>query len=109
MIRISRDSAGNILTYKSEGHTQYDDTDKEKTYLGVCAGLSTLEYTFLLTVKELENTHFDFKVKKGYFYFEITELKKDFDCSYKAVCNMFLNGLKILSEKHGRHISVTYQ
>ncbi|MGO1368005.1 MAG: ribosomal-processing cysteine protease Prp [Senegalia sp. (in: firmicutes)] len=100
------DDDGNILKYIMNGHTGYDEHGKDI----VCAAVSVLAQTGLMSLLEFLNLKISYLIEDGYIKVILPKNlnKDDFEKS-QIVLNTVLIGIKSVAESYPDYISLDYR
>lgn len=100
------DDDGNILKYIMYGHTGYDEHGKDI----VCAAVSVLAQTGVLSLINLLNLDITYDIKDGYIKVILPENlnKDDFEKS-QIVLNTVLVGIKSVTESYPDYVTLNYR
>jgi len=100
------DDDGNILKYIMNGHTGYDEHGKDI----VCAAVSVLAQTGLMSLLEFLNLKISYLIEDGYIKVILPKNlnKDDFEKS-QIVLNTVLIGIKSVAESYPYYISLDYR
>ena len=100
------DDDGNILKYIMNGHTGYDEHGKDI----VCAAVSVLAQTGLISLLEFLNLKISYLIEDGYIKVILPKNlnKDDFEKS-QIVLNTVLIGIKSVAESYPDYISLDYR
>ena len=98
VIKIELNKKSDIVAISSKGHV---NTDKS-----ICAAVSTLEYTFLHSVKCLIDPDIDVCIKDGDFSFYLKEVALDKRLVYNNLCRFYLLGIEMLKKEYPQEIKL---
>ena len=96
-IELVRDKE--IISIFSKGHT-------EKGNKVLCAAVSTLEYTFLQSVKHLTEVSCTVLIKNGEFSYKLKSIVSKDKMVYNYVCAFYLIGIEMLTRENPNEIKL---
>ena len=99
-VAIHLDREGNIVRLHTKGHTGLAHRE-------ICAGVSTLEYTFLYSLKALTQVRFELQIDRGFFSFRLSDVDFVDHLMYNHLSRFYLIGIRSLAEGHKRFIDIT--
>ncbi len=103
-IKISRDNKKNVNIFSVKGHAYADEPGKDI----VCASVSVLTQTTLLSLYEVANIDINYEISDGWISCTIPE-NIDIDKRQKAniIIDTMLIGLKGIIEMHSQYVKIS--
>lgn len=104
MIRIvvRQNSQERLWSFSLEGHAMYSERGKDI----VCAGVSVLVQSIFNGLTEVLGYHLDYKMKDGFFSFDIPDKYAEEDERVKVLLDTLLLNLRDLEKTYNRHIKL---
>lgn len=112
MIRVNLtfDENGRLLAICTKGHARRNPlmemfSPVSQRFNAVCAAVSSLESTLLVSLQELATVSPRAQTRRGFFELSLAGVTRT--AVLETILSVFVVGMKLISQSHPQHISLT--